>query len=206
MAPSPPSPPSLLSLPTCDLQEKCAGGFRQSAEWWSNWWEVAGTKICRYFQCIPGSGTYPGCNEWIVMCTTPAIDTSCEPECVVGVTPPSPPAAPRPSSIAPDCNATECQNWIDVNFEPATLMSVCHSGGSCLQLGTWAPNLDFCNGWERRAVRAQASAHAKELCWLATNEALLHAEGRSRMTVGGLIEYVAREQMHAAAAEETASV
>ena len=30
--------------------------------------------------------------------------------------------------------------------------------------------------------------------------------GGSRMTVGGLIEYVAREQMHAAAAEETASV
>ena len=35
----------------------------------------------------------------------------------------------------------------------------------------------------------------------------LHADGGSRMTVGGLIEYVAREQMHAAAAEEeTASV
>ena len=52
----------------------------------------------------------------------------------------------------------------------------------------------------------EASGHAKELCWLATNEALLHADGGSRMTVGGLIEYVAREQMHAAAAEETASV
>ena len=55
-------------------------------------------------------------------------------------------------------------------------------------------------------AKLEASGHAKELCWLATNEALLHADGGSRMTVGGLIEYVAREQMHAAAAEETASV
>ena len=55
--------------------------------------------------------------------------------------------------------------------------------------------------------RLPSERRVVEHCWLATNEALLHAEGRSRMTVGGLIEYVAREQMHAAAAEEvTASV
>ena len=104
-----------LSLPTSDLQEKCAGGFRQSAEWWSNWWELAGTKISRYRQCIPGSGTYPGCNEWIVMHHS-GHRHSCG-ECVVGVH-----AAVATGSAAPQQHRTRlqrdgAQNWIDVNFE-----------------------------------------------------------------------------------------
>ena len=46
-------------------------------------------------------------------------------------------------------------------------------------------------------AKLEASGHAKELCWLATNEALLHVDSDRRMTVGSLVEYVAREQMHA---------
>ena len=43
-------------------------------------------------------------------------------------------------------------------------------------------------------ILRDASGHAAELCALASSAALLHPDGAQRMTVGGLVEYVARER------------
>ena len=44
------------------------------------------------------------------------------------------------------------------------------------------------------AAKLEASGHAAELCALASSAALLHRDGVQRMTVGGLVEYVAQER------------